>query len=375
MPAQISTNSGANQDQQIQAVQTLARLYAHNASELVDQPFGTIPYTANGRASLPIPPGFLLGGVIAHVRLPVTLNLNGAAAPTLSTIAHHALIEEFFMNYNGSEVNIFSGDALFTRQLNNMEFPLSDFSAVDVTPTPSGTGTNYTYDFYYEIPAVYAWSSLMGVLNLNSNSIHASVGVRWGDVKNLFNLSAGQTATVNGGYVEFLTKRVTQPQNVQTDGLPDLSKTYSVSYQDFALTGSGTLRLPLNADNTITRITINMLQGGTGNGSDVASYDTSNALQLQNVGLGWAGMVNKYNSPYWYWQEQMARNYGQSMAKWINRGTIVIDLDRHGGRDWINAYDVTNLVLTLTLGAAPPAGSKARVYIEQVVNSSAVPIR
>lgn len=369
----MATN--ATQNAQVQQVKVLSAIYSNNASELVDQPFGSIPYNANGRGSLQIPPGFLLGSVIAHVRLPVTLNLNGNPAPALSSQGVRAAIEEMFLNYNGSEVNIFAGDGIFTRQLNAMEYPLSNFDAVDVQPVPSGTGTQYTYDAYFEIPAVYAWSSLMGVLNLNSNAIHASIGIRWGDVKNVFKLGAGQTATVNGGYVEFIAKRLTQPQVLERDGLPDLSKTYSISYMDFALNGSGKITLPLSADNTITRITINLLDGSKGNGSDVAAYDETNALQLTNVKLGWAQMLNKYDAPYWYWQQQAAKNYGQEFSNWINKGTVVIDLDRFGGRDWINAYDVTNLTLQLTLGAAPPAGSKARVYIEQIVNSSVVPIR
>lgn len=370
------TQAQLNQQQLVQQALRWRHLFAETSRQLVSGPIGNVPYAVNGRGSLAIPNGFLMTGLTAHVHLPVTLNLNAAAAPALSGVGISSVLEEVFLNYNGSESTIFSADGIFVEQREAMEFPFSESSTADSVPVPAGAGTNYTYDWYFDVPNTYSLMTLMGLLNMNSNDINASIGVRWGDIKNLFVLSAGQTATVNGGYVEFIVNRQTQPTNPQQNGLPDLSKTYVVSYQDFNLAASGWNRLDIKADHTITRLTINLLEGGTGNGSDVAAYDTTNALQLETVKFGWASLINKMDSvPYWYFQQEMAKNYGQAMQKWINKGTIVLDLDKTGGRDWIDAWNVTNLAVQLQLGAAPPAGSKARVYLEQIVNTSTVPIR
>lgn len=362
----------------VQQTIALRNLYANSAQKLFNSPFGQIPYAQNGQGSIKIPNGFLLNGFWAHFHIPVTLNLNAGAAPALSPIAQLAIAEELGFNYNGSESNLFSADSIFVDQLMRMENPYGEPDNVNVVPVPAGAGTAYTYDWYQWIPATYSEASEMGVLNQNSDKINAVARVRWGNVANIFSLAAGQTATVNGGYVEFLTEKVTQPRNVALDGIPDLSKNYFVSYQDYNLAASGWNKLDIKADHTITRITVNLLDGTTVNssGSDVAGYDSSNALNLQTVRLGWAEMVKKYDDvPYWLFQTLAAKNYGVNFKKYINKGTIVIDLDRFGGRDWIEAFNVTQLNMSLFLGSAPPAGSKARVYLEQIVNSDVTPIR
>lgn len=357
------------------AVMALRNLYAGTAKELVDQPFGNVAYVKNGRGTVVIPTGFLSKKIIAHVHEVFTIA--NAGASSISALGIDALVEEFFFTYNGSESTIFSADAIYTRLRAGLENPSADSTKAETIPNVTGPGT-FTWDAYYEIPNVYSDASLMGVLNLNSNEIHAGVGVRFGDVANCVTLAGGQTCVDAGGsYVEFLAERETQPTNVQTDGMPDLTKTFTVGFQDFPLASSKNNKLVLQADHTVTRIILQFLQGGTGNGSDVASYDTSNALQVQNIKLGWASMIKKYDVPYWYFQQQAAKHYGTSpnVNKFINKGTVIIDLDRFGGRDWIDAFNVTNLAATVDLGAAPAAGSKCRVYLEQVVNTSSIPIR
>lgn len=360
--------------QQIQMVQGLAHLYSLAAEELTEQSFGTIAYKLNSRGSVPVPTGFLLEGITAHFHLDVTLFLNAVAAPALSYLAQYAAVEEGILNYNGSTSTIWAADSVFAAQRMDMEFPNSQYEAAFNVPTPAGATTAYPLDWYMDLPAVYSENTLMGVLNENSNDVHTSIAVQWGDVANVYALTAGQTATATG-YVEFIAKRQSAPQNPAVDGAPDLSKNYVVTYQDFVLNSSGKNKLFLDASDTITRMTLNMLEGGTGNGSDIASYDTTNALQVTNVKLGWSTNITKFDSPYWYWQQRAAKWYGRAFSKWINRGTVVIDLDKTGGRDWIDASQVTSLALTVELGAAPPAGSKCRVTLEQIVNTSDVPIR
>lgn len=360
--------------QEIQLVQGLAHLYSLSAEELTDQAFGQVAYKLNGRGSVPVPTGFLLEGITAHYHLDVTLFLNAVAAPPLSYIAQYAAVEEVILNYNGSESTIWATDSIFGAQRMDMEFPNSEYEAAFNVPTPAGVATAYALDWYSDIPTVYSENSLMGVLNENSNNIHTSIGVVWGDVANVYTLAGGQTATATG-YVEFIAKRQSAPQNPAVDGAPDLSKNYVVTYQDFVLNSSGKNRLSIDAADTITRMTLNFLEGGMGNGSEVAAYDTTNALQVTNVKLGWSTNITKFDSPYWYWQQRAAKWYGRAFSKWINRGTVVIDLDKTGGRDWIDASQVTSLALTVELGAAPPTGSKCRVTLEQIVNTSEVPIR
>ena len=366
-----------NQQTLVQQAIAMRQQYAMTSRELVAGPFGNIAYATNGKGSIPIPNGFLLSGITAHVHLPVTLNLNALAAPALSSVGISSVIEEVYLNYNGSESTLFSGDGIFVEQREAMEYPSSNGANADSIPTPSGNGTNYTYDWYFDVPNTYSLLTLMGVLNMNSQSNNAFMGVRWGDVANLFVLGSGQTATVSGGYIEFIARRQAQPTNPAVDGLPDLSKEYFVSYQDFPLNSSGYNRLDIKADHTITRMTVNLLSGSLGNGSDVAAYDYANSLQLTNVKFGWASLINKMDDvPYWYFQQEAAKNYGTSFSKWLNAGTVVLEMDKTNGRDWINAYDVTNLAIQLQLAAAPPAGSRARVYIEQIINTSSdIPIR
>jgi len=360
-------------DQATQQVQGLAHLYAMSAELLTDQVFGEVPYKVNSRGSTPIPTGFLLEGCVAHFHLDVTLNLNALAAPALNYLAQYAAVQEIFMQYNGSKSTIYSADSIFTAQRMDMEFPNSEYSTIFDVPTPAGAATAYSLDWYADIPAVYSIASEMGILNENSQSVHSAIGVTWGDVADVYALLAGQTAVATG-YVEFLAKRLSAPQNPATDGVPDLTKNYIVTYQDFELASSGKNRLALQTSDTLTRMTLNFLEGGVGNGG-VEAYDSTNALQVQNIKLGWASNIVKFDSPYWYWQQEAARWYGRSFSKWLNRGTVVIDLDKTGGRDWIDAESVTNLALTVELGAAPPAGSKCRVTLEQLVNSGTVPLR
>lgn len=360
-------------DAQTQAVMQLAHLYSQAAESLSDQPFGTVAYKANTRGAIPIPTGFLLEGCVAHFHLDTTLGLNALAAPALSAIDVYAAVNEMFLNYNGSNSVIWSTDSIFAAQRTAMEFANSNYETQFVKPVPAGVGTAYSYDFYADIPAVYSIASEMGVLNENSNSVHSSIGVVWGDVANMFKLGVGQTATATG-YVEFIAKRLSAPQNPSTDGVPDLTKNYIVTYQDFELSKSKNNRLVLDASDTISRITLNFYEGGVGQGG-VEAYDFANALQVTNVKLGWATNIVKFDSPYWYWMQEMAKWYGSAMARWINRGTVVIDLDRTGGRDWIDAENVTSLALTVDLGAAPPAGTFCRVTLEQLVNSGTVPLR
>lgn len=356
-----------------QQVMSLAHLYAMSAESLTDQSFGQVAYSVNGRGSVPIPTGFLLEGLVAHFHLDVTLNLNALAAPALSALDVYAAVNEIFLRYNGSESTIWSTDSIFAAQRLAMEFPFSDYELTFVKPTPSGTGTAYSYDWYADVPAVYSLADLRGVLNENSNSVHSAAGIQWGDVAHMFVLGSGQTATATG-YCEFLAKRQSAPSDPAIEGSPDLTKNYIVTYQDFALTGSKNNRLVLDASDTITRITLNFYEGGVGNGG-VEAYDTTNALQVSNVKLGWASNMAKFDSPYWYWQQEIAKWYGTAMTRWINKGTVIIDLDKTGGRDWIDAESVTSLAATIDLNAAPPAGSFCRATLEQLVNSGTVPLR
>lgn len=360
-------------DQNVQSVMTLAHLYSLSAEALLDQPFAQIDYKANTRSSTPIPTGFLLEGCTAHYHLDVTLNLNAGAAPALTFLEELAAVQEMFLQYNGVSSTIWDSDSIFARQRAQMEFPNGDIGLAKVVPVPSGVGTNYSLDWYEDVPATYSVATLRGLLNENSNEVHSAIGVTWGDVANCYALSAGQTATATG-YVEFLARRQSAPQDPSVDGVPDLTKNYVVTYQDFPINGSKNNRLVLNASDTITRITINMLEGGVGNGG-VEAYDSGNALQLSNVKLGWATNITKFDAPYWFWQQEAAKRYGTSFKKWLNAGTVVVDLDQTGGRDWIDAENVTSLALTLDFGAAPPADTKARVTLETLVNSGTVPLR
>lgn len=363
----------SNLDPTTQQVMQLANLYGLSAESNITQPFNQIPYATLKRSSIPIPTGAMLEGCVAHFHLDVTLGLDGQAAPALSFLDVLAAVNEIFMTYNGSQSSIWSSDSIFAAQRMAMEFPQSDYKSAYVVPVPNGAGTAYSYDWYADIPAVYSLATEMGILNENSDSVHSSIGVVWGDVQYMFQLLTGQTASATG-YVEFIANRVDAPQNPATDGLPDLTKNYIVSYQDIALTGKNSNTLPLDLSDTVTRLTLNFFEGGVGDGG-VEAYDSTNALQVNNVKLGWGTNVWKFDAPYWWYQQQAAKWYGEAFQDWINRGTVVIDLDKTGGRDWIDAESVTGLQAIVSLGATPPAGSFCRVTIEQLVNTGTVPLR
>lgn len=329
-------------------------------------------YTS-GVASDPlrITTGNFLAGVRVHIHGTVTYTQAATtAAPTLTDAAGLGLISNLAI-IGEEEVTPVSLSAwaqeIFRIMAEKADYVSAAVFNLPLANTGSTTVTNTeTVDQWIEFPMVQDFIDLLGIQNLNNNDINVNVQINWGNFSAAVTLPTGVTATQ--ALVADLYAIRYRANKQGTPG-PDFSKFYNA----LAITRNRAL----NAETF--DITVNYKQWITGIQLHVFTasgvLDVNNSLGISSIKVtATAGEVVLLDQDLQDIQNENLERYGPPFAaKYQNKGVYILDFPLI--RDYIEGARYTDLTITLTMSATPPAGAQVSAYLQGLANTfPAVPL-
>ena len=309
--------------------------------------------------------GNFLAGVKARIHGTMAYTLPaGSAAPTLTSTGAQGLIRNLaVIGQNQVTPVSLSGQAQEIFHVLEQKADYQDTAVFGLPAANAGTASvtvNESVDVWQQYDLVQDYVDLLGIQNVNNDSLNIDVQMNFGAETDCVSLPAGATATFTGVVdlyaVRFRANKAGQPG-------PDFTKFFNqLAIVRGQKMDSQSVVININFKQLITRIILLVSTAAN-------TLDSENSLGISSVSL--TASSGELILGNWDLQDiinEQAKRYGPEFtANWGGKGLYALDFDLI--REYIDGSAYTNLALTLEMPTTPAAGATVSAYLQGITNT------